>query len=102
MARGCGLDIDRFSKGRDAIAAHVSRSHAIAILDIDLPNMGGEAVFEALRRADPDIPVLFISGHAKSDIATRRNGDGIAFLPKPFRSWEFLAAIMGFLLPTED
>jgi CheY-like chemotaxis protein len=46
----------------------------LACLDLTMPGMSGEETFTALRAVDPDLPVIFMSGHNREDI-TRRFAD---------------------------
>src|SRR5262249_4793593 len=53
----------------DAIAAC---SFAVALIDFNLPRVAGERVFEAVRAARPDLPVVVMSGAiTDADAATR-------------------------------
>jgi DNA-binding NtrC family response regulator len=47
------------------------------LLDVKLPDIGGLDVFEEIKRLAPDLPVIFVTGHAALDLAveaTRRGG----------------------------
>jgi CheY-like chemotaxis protein len=55
------------------------------VLDMSMPKMDGEATFHQLRQIREDLPVLFVSGHSKQDLAHRLIGKVRAdFLQKPF------------------
>jgi len=63
-----------------------SRLDAIA-LDLSMPGMGGREVFDVLRRADRNLPVLFTSGYDPADAAGALDGaKSVRFLQKPYRS----------------
>jgi len=54
-------------------------------LDINLPGMGGLATFQALRKLDPTIPIIIMSG--QPEYVTLADFDGqehLSYLEKPF------------------
>ncbi len=57
----------------------------LVLLDLTMPDLGGEGTFRALRRLRADLPVLLTSGYDASEAARRMRVEGLwAFLPKPF------------------
>jgi two-component system, cell cycle sensor histidine kinase and response regulator CckA len=46
--------------------------------------MDGPAMVRELRKALPDMPVLFMSGYAEEQLRKEIGLDGVHFLPKPF------------------
>jgi DNA-binding NtrC family response regulator len=69
------------TEGRQAVAAHAPD---VVLVDLRLPDASGLTLFEALRADDPELGVIFLTGHA--DVATAveamRRG-AIDFLEKP-------------------
>ena len=58
---------------------------ALLITDVVMPQMGGEALAEQVRRVYPSIKVLFVSGYATDSIVHHgRLKPGTNFLSKPF------------------
>lgn len=56
----------------------------VALLDMRLPDMHGEQIFEALRELAPSLPVVLTSGHAPEERIQRTLERGaLAMLPKP-------------------
>lgn len=74
--------------GRDALdkmTTHGARVEAV-LLDLTMPNMGGEETFRELRRHYPGLPVLLLSGFTEDEAVARFTGKGLAgFLQKPFK-----------------
>ena len=57
----------------------------LVLADIELPGRSGLALTERLRRRWPFLPILLISGHRDSDVATAAISSGaVSFLMKPF------------------
>jgi DNA-binding NtrC family response regulator len=57
----------------------------LLITDVVMPKLGGTALAERLRAAQPTLKVLFLSGYATDeDIQERILRDEFRFLQKPF------------------
>ena len=56
----------------------------LVISDVMMPLMDGPTLARALRRHDPNIPILFMSGYAEEQLRRSIDLDNVAFLPKPF------------------
>jgi PAS domain S-box-containing protein len=56
------------------------------ILDLTMPEMGGEEVFRELRRLRSDVSVILTSGYNEQDVIQHFAGKGLAgFIQKPYR-----------------
>lgn len=67
---------------------------ACVLLDLTMPVMSGQQVFQALRERDPAIPVVLMSGYAAEEATSRVGAAGLAgFLAKPFRPADLRDAI---------
>ncbi len=86
-----------------ALAAIAERRPALVLLDVWLKGsrMDGLELLEEIKRRDPALPVLMISGHGNLDtaVAAIRNG-AIDFIEKPFKS-EHLLHLVGRATETE-
>ena len=70
----------------------------LLVTDVVMPGMDGFALAGELRRAQPDLRVLYISGYAEPILA--RGGvleTGVEFLAKPFTPTALLARVRGVL-----
>ncbi len=85
--RAAGHRVLVASDGPEALAV-VEQSDApvhVVVTDVVMPGMSGRAVVDALRRRQPGLRALFVSGYPQEVIARRGVLEGgIAFLPKPF------------------
>ncbi|RMH59928.1 MAG: PAS domain S-box protein [Zetaproteobacteria bacterium] len=66
----------------------------VVVLDLGMPGMGGEQVFEELRKLDPTMPVVISSGYAEAATsAALRRQPRVRFVGKPYASRRLIAAI---------
>jgi CheY-like chemotaxis protein len=91
-----GYEVQTATGGREALEKCKSFRPDIAILDVVMPEMGGDAVASAMRK-DPDlwkIPVIFLTAIVTAEEVTKSHFiGGNLFLPKPFKSEELIAMI---------
>jgi len=89
MLEPMGFSVAEAADGIDAVREFESHREELVLilLDMTMPRMSGEETFRELRRLDPSIPVLLMSGYNEQDATTRFTGKGLAgFLQKPFRT----------------
>jgi DNA-binding NtrC family response regulator len=56
------------------------------LLDLTMPKLDGTATFTELRRMDPKVRVVLMSGFNEQDAINRFAGKGLAgFVQKPFK-----------------
>lgn len=94
LLRGQGYSVAEAGGGQEALDL-VSRDEArldLLLSDVSMPDVDGPTLAERLIRMRRVANVLFISGF--SDAPVRRfGGEHVAFLAKPFRPAELLAAV---------
>ena len=57
----------------------------IVVSDVVMPEMDGPTLLGELRKIQPDIKFIFVSGYAEDAFAkTLPDGEDFGFLPKPF------------------
>jgi PAS domain S-box-containing protein len=94
LSCGDGMEaISVFKAHRDEIA--------LVVIDVDMPNLNGAALARMLLRIRPDIRLIVMSGSPRSDTASSdvamARGLAHAFLAKPFRPEDLLAAVQSLL-----
>jgi len=79
MTAGGGQQgLELFRNHRQGIAA--------VLLDMTMPRMSGEEIYQELRKLQPDIKVLFTSGHLEPSIlADKGDSKHIGFVQKPYQ-----------------
>ncbi|MGF7170095.1 two-component system cell cycle sensor histidine kinase/response regulator CckA [Sphingobium xanthum] len=80
-----GYTVITASDGEQGLA-RLNQAEKIDLLisDVVMPGMDGPTMVRAVRAADPDMPVLFMSGYAEEQLRKSIDIDNVAFLPKPF------------------
>jgi PAS domain S-box-containing protein len=102
MLRALGFDTALVANGREAVDAFRDNpgAYALVLLDLTMPHMDGEQAFTELRRLQPDVRVVLMSGFNRQEAVARFTGKGLAsFLQKPF-SMEALTEVMQNVLAT--
>jgi DNA-binding NarL/FixJ family response regulator len=57
----------------------------LVLLDMIMPRMNGATCFRELRKIDPHLKILLLSGHVLSEVVYELQAEGAAgFLRKPF------------------
>jgi CheY-like chemotaxis protein len=97
---GAGHSVREAANGLDGIALFRQSHPALVITDIVMPHAEGMETIVALKRDEPTICILAISGHGGGpvsylDLATKLGAD--AALSKPFAAADLLAAVEGLL-----
>jgi len=100
MLERAGFDVVTASDGLKAIETY--RKHAdrivCVLLDLTMPNMGGEEAFTELRQLDPDLRIILSSGYGEKEIAERFVGQGLAgFIQKPYLAAKLVTKVRDVL-----
>lgn len=93
LLKNLGYQVLEAETGSAALKLFASHHAEIDLLltDVVMPDLSGREVAEALRSKNPDLPVLFQSGHTDDTIVRQGIFSAeVAFLKKPF-SLEMLA-----------
>jgi len=87
LLRDIGFDVVATSTGRDAIREFERRAADVrlVVLDVTMPDLGGDQVLRQLRRRRANIPVLLCSGYSEDEMRDRFSPEDLAmFLQKPY------------------
>ena len=76
MLKSEGFSVRAAKNGEEAIAAFEERRADLVLLDVMMPGMGGIRACEELRRADPLVPVIFLSAVPSDTTKVRAFGAG--------------------------
>lgn len=87
-----GFEVDWVSSAHAAIAAAGSRDFDLYLIDLQLPDMDGADLAQALWKSTPDTPVVIVSGDLE------QAPEGLPVVAKPFDGCELVTAIERALL----
>jgi DNA-binding response OmpR family regulator len=97
-----GFAVRHAADGREALAVMRRTPPAVVLLDVQMPELDGVAVFDEMRRS-PDlaaIPVVFLSGVTSPHVRVRALELGADdFVAKHTNPAELLARVRAVLLP---
>jgi two-component system cell cycle sensor histidine kinase/response regulator CckA len=95
--------VSRAAGGIEAIAQVSSEVPIDAVLlDLTMPDLGGEATFLRLRALRPELPVVLVSGYDAEQASQRFAARGLdGFVSKPFDPAELVEAVQAALRSRE-
>ena len=85
-----GFEVVSVSNGMAAIAAVESGHIDAAVLDVLMPGVSGDAIAERLRRTNPDLPVLLMTGDYGEQFVVKVDAP---VLHKPFAPEDLVRAV---------
>ncbi len=91
--------------GADALALYPQYKDklAVVIMDMMMPVMDGPMAIRELRKQDPQLRVIAISGLMAGDkIQERLGGEGVTFLPKPFATQKLMLTLREVLMAERE
>ena len=101
VLEGAGYEVIEARDGIEAIAKFKRGRPSLVLTDVVMPNMEGNETIRDLRRLDPDVPIIAMSGGGRTGAASlldaaKRSGASGA-LPKPFSPEALIEAVAGHL-----
>lgn len=100
LLENAGYSVLTAVDGEDAIRVFDENKGKIhlALLDVMMPKLGGQAVQEHIHQLNPKVQVLFASGYSREGIHNKYVlDDGVQLLQKPFHEKELLRAVRTLL-----
>ena len=88
-----GYPVREAADGPAALAAIAEERPELVILDYLMPGMDGAEVAREIAQIDPDLPVVFSTGHGALRALRDAAGDEASVLEKPFTLAELDALI---------
>jgi FixJ family two-component response regulator len=94
LLHSVGLEARHFTSASEFLRAKRPDAPGCIVLDVRLPDLSGLDLQQELAKANVDLPVIFVSGHADIPTTVRAMKAGaVEFLTKPFREQELLEAV---------
>ena len=92
-----GYQVREAGSGIEALAAIAEQRPQLVILDYVMPGMDGAEVAREIAEYDPDLPVVFSTGHGALRALRDAAGDEASVLQKPFTLAELDALLSRML-----
>lgn len=92
--KAAGYQVVAVTTGEEALAQIAVSRPAMVICDLRLPDMDGMAVFDAIHKTDPALPMIMLTAHGSIPEAVDATQRGVfGFLTKPFDSKQLLQQV---------
>ncbi len=90
-----GYAVLEAGNGIEALEVKAAHDGAIDLVvsDIVMPEMDGPTLLKELRKTNPDLKIIFMSGYADDALSSLDSGEEFAFLPKPFQLAELVTKV---------
>jgi response regulator RpfG family c-di-GMP phosphodiesterase len=89
-----GYYVETAISGRSALENIKKNSYHLGLIDIKLPDMDGIDLIEPLKKINPEMVLIMVTGYASIESAVRAlNAGASAYITKPINMDEVLAAI---------
>jgi FixJ family two-component response regulator len=86
LIQSMNLDVECYASGREFLDRYSPERPGCVVLDLRMPQLGGQEVIDELNARDADVPIIMISGHGDIPAAVAAIKAGaIDFLEKPYR-----------------
>ncbi len=92
-------EIETITAGRvaDALELVESQKPAVVVVDYQLPDGSGIDLAHQVKKIDPDLPILLLTGHATMDTAVEAVGQLDAYLIKPVEPQQLVNSVTNAL-----
>lgn len=93
-----GYEVITASNGKDGLELLSQRTFDVIVSDVEMPVMDGRTMVQQIRRHDPNLPILFITGLTTARDVINGYQSGVDFyIKKPFLPEELNAHIQAVL-----
>lgn len=97
-----GYSVVTAESGEEALAKVASQKPCLVLLDVWMPGMDGIEVLGRLRKTDPELPVIVLSGHGNVEMAVKATRMGaVDFIEKPFSIDGLLSSVSRVIFPDD-
>ena len=94
LVRSAGLSVATYATAQEFLASPRAEGPSCLVLDVQLPGLSGLDLQRRMAEVNPEIPIIFITGHGDIPTSVRAMKAGaVEFLTKPFGDDDLLMAI---------
>ena len=100
-----GYHVLEANSGEDAlrVMAALEKPIDLLITDVIMPQMDGPTLVEEVRKTQPELKVIFISGYTEDRVRSQfDSGEEIHFLPKPFTLKQLAMKVKDVMFPGSE
>ena len=94
-----GYACETAADGRSGLARFDEGGWDLVLTDLEMPEVSGWDVVEAIRHRAPTMPILVITAYDDPAVMRRASGWRVPVIPKPFRLETLKAALVQALHP---
>ena len=90
---GKGYTVLTAADGEEGVEVYRQRKSDISLVvsDIGMPRLGGHEMFIEMKKINPHVKVMFVSGYLNPELKAEMLKSGARdFIPKPYRAEEML------------
>ena len=87
-----GYTVDVAANGRQGWEFFKESRHDVVITDLQMPSQGGVRTIDQIRKIEPDVPIIAMSGAAQKHLDDAMHRGANVRLNKPFEMNDLLAA----------
>jgi FixJ family two-component response regulator len=91
LLRSLGFEVATFASAEDFLASS-RRGVSCVVTDVEMPGLTGIDLYEAMRAACDETPVIFITAASEQQVRSRL-GSGPCVLGKPFEAMDLASYI---------
>ncbi|MFO7859298.1 MAG: response regulator, partial [Ectothiorhodospiraceae bacterium] len=96
--QSAGYRVTAVASGEEALSAMAAAQPDVVITDLRMDGMDGLALFQAIHRDNPTLPVIILTAHGSIPDAVEATRNGVfSFVTKPFDSQKLLEQIRSAL-----
>lgn len=85
------------TRGEQALSIARSDKIDVLVTDMVMPGMSGKALFQAIRKSMPDLPVLMLSGYTEEALSSEEQSSDVIFMSKPVPPNELISTVLNLL-----
>jgi two-component system response regulator FixJ len=94
LLESTGLRTQQYHSAEEFLRNPIDLLMGCLILDVRMPDMNGLDLHQEIKRSNPNLPVVFVTGHGDVPMAVQAMKNGaLEFLQKPFRDQEFIDCV---------
>ena len=79
------IEVDFVFSGEEALVKAENSAYDVAVLDVKMPGLGGIELERLLRKLDPALKIIFLTGHGSKADFEAGSAEAAYYLAKPIQ-----------------